>query len=62
MSSATVILQEADNWDQALSFFQNECILQDACGVERLQMREGAFGKSPTYPIRHAYGSTTDEG
>ncbi len=61
-SSAMVVVQEAINWDQALSFFQNERILQDAQGVERLGMREGAFGKSPACPVRPTYGSTTDEG
>ncbi len=62
-SSATVILQETTNRDQALSFFQNERILQDARGrgVERLWVREGAFG-SPACPVRPTYGSTTDEG
>ena len=57
-SSATFILQEATNRDQALSFFQNERILQDARGVERLRMREGAFGKLPACPVRPTYGST----
>jgi hypothetical protein len=43
-SSATVVVQEATNRDQALSFFQNEHILQDVQGVERFRVQEGALG------------------
>ncbi len=35
-SSATVVVQETTDRDQALSFFQNERILQDTRRVERL--------------------------
>jgi hypothetical protein len=60
-SSAAVAVQEATDRDQALSSLKNERILQDARGVERLRVQEGAFGESPACPVRPAYGSTTDE-